>query len=263
MNLSAPKKMLNSEIRKLSGLRVVVVGASSGIGLQVAETLAAAGVRVGLAARRTGPLAELRQKYPGAVEYAAIDVNHAEAPARLEALVEALGGMDVYFHVAGVGFRNDALDPGLEADVIAANAAGFARMLAAAYDYFRRNGGRGRIAAVTSVAGTKGIGSMPAYSASKRCAQTYMQALEQLARQEGVEVEFTDIRPGWIDTPLLTPGTSHALEMTPQYAVPRIIRALAGHRRVAVIDWRWRIVVALWRLLPSWLWVRMRVKINI
>ena len=130
-------------------------------------------------------------------------------------------------------------------------------------DYFRRNGGRGRIAAVTSVAGTKGIGSMAAYSASKRCAQTYMQALEQLARQEGVEVEFTDIRPGWIDTPLLTPGTSHALEMTPQYAVPRIIRALAGHRRVAVIDWRWRIVVALWRLLPSWLWVRMRVKINI
>lgn len=251
------------DVRKLLGARVVIVGASSGIGLSVAEELAARGVHVGLAARRTDKLEALKRKYPDCVHFAAIDVNDPEAPAALAALVDATGGMDVYFHVAGIGYDNAELDPGREADVIATNAAGFARMLSAAYGYFRLSGRRGRIVGLTSVAGTKGIGSMAAYSASKRCAQTYMQALEQLAREQGVAVSFTDIRPGWIETPLLTPGTHHALEMSPAYAVPRIIRALAGRRRVAVIDWRWRVVVALWRLVPAALWVRMAPRISI
>ncbi|MDE6287069.1 MAG: SDR family NAD(P)-dependent oxidoreductase [Muribaculaceae bacterium] len=253
----------NKYLADFSGRRVVVMGASSGIGLQVARALAAAGVRVGLAARRTQQLEALKQEYPSLVECAAIDVNDSDAPARLMALIGELGGMDIYFHAAGIGVPNPGMDPDEEARVISTNAAGFARMLAAAYNYFRTSGHTGRIAAITSVAGTKGIGTMAAYSASKRCASTYMEALGQLAREEKVPVKFTDIRPGWIDTPLLTPGTRHAMEMTPQYAVPLIIRAIARGGRVAVVDWRWRMLVALWRLLPSWLWVRLKVNITI
>lgn len=240
--------------------KIIIMGASSGIGLMVAEAFASRGVKVGLAARHTESLRQLKSKYPETVEYASIDITHANAPQQLEVLIEKTGGMDIYFHVSGIGYNNPSLDPQREVDIINTNASGFARMLITAYRYFRDNKRRGRIAAVTSVAGTNGIGDMSAYSASKKCAQTYMVALEQLAHHEGADVRFTDIRPGWIRTPLLHSDEKYPLEMTLDYAVPQIIRAIVRAPRVAVIDWRWNLIVGLWRCIPTPLWIRMNLK---
>ena len=239
--------------------RIVIMGASSGIGLAVAREFASRGVRVGLAARHTSALRALREEYPDAVEYESIDITHNDAPAKLAQLIERLGGMDVYFHAAGIGYDNDGLDPHRQAEIFSVNSGGFARMLAAAYGYFRDSHRRGRIVAVTSVAGTKGIGSMAAYSASKAAASAYMVALEQLAYSEGVDVTFTDIRPGWIRTPLLRDDTVYPMEMSLPYVVPLIIRAIVRHPRVAVIDCRWRLVVALWSLLPDCVWTHIDI----
>lgn len=239
--------------------RMIITGASSGIGLRVAEALASRGFKLGLAARRTEMLRELKERYPDNVEYEAIDVTKKDAPERLNKLIERTGGMDIYFHVAGIGYDNPGLDPEREADMINTNSTGFARMVSAAYGYFRNNGRKGQIAAVTSVAGTNGIGEMAAYSASKRMAQTYLVALEQLAHKEKCDVTFTDIRPGWIKTPLLHEGRRYPLEMTLDYAVPGILRAIARKKRVAVIDWRWNVVVGLWRMVPNCIWTRMNV----
>lgn len=238
------------------------MGASSGIGLHVAEALASRGVRVGLAARRTAPLEELRLKYPDCVEYESIDVNKTNAPSLLGKLIKRLGGMDIYFHVAGIGYENLNLDPQREVDIINTNAAGFARMVSTAYRYFRDENVKGQIAAVTSVAGTNGIGRLSAYSASKRCAQTYLVALEQLANEEGADITFTDIRPGWIRTPLLLKSHEYPLEMSLEYAVPLIIRAIVKKERVAVIDCRWNLVVGLWRTIPNFLWTKVKMKIS-
>lgn len=242
--------------------RVIIMGASSGIGLRVAEELASRGIKVGMAARHTNAMRELKEKYPDMVEYASIDVTHANAPELLDKLIDKTGGMDIYFHVSGIGYENLTLDPQREVDIIATNAGGFARMLCAAYRWFRDNGKRGQIAAVTSVAGTNGIGRLSAYSASKKCAQTYMVALEQLANEEKADIVFTDIRPGWIRTPLLVPGLSYPMEMDLDYAVPQIIKAIVRKRRVAVIDWRWNLAVGLWRLIPDRVWTRMNIEIS-
>ena len=237
--------------------RIVIMGASSGIGLAVADEFASRGVKFGLAARHTKMFHDLRNKYPDMIEYESIDITHIDAPNKLAELIDKLGGMDVYFHVAGIGYENPGLEPQREAEIMATNAGGFARMLSAAYRYFRDNHRRGRIAAVTSVAGTNGIGQMASYSASKACAQTYMVALEQLAYSEGADVSFTDIRPGWIRTPLLHDDRAYPLEMSLDYAVPLIIRAIVEQPRVAYIDWRWGVVSALWRLIPDCLWTRL------
>lgn len=240
--------------------KIVIMGASSGIGLGVAEAFASRGVKVGLAARHTDKLHKLKEKYPDTVEYASIDITKPAATEKLNALIEKLGGMDIYFHVSGIGYENPELDPQREAEVINTNAAGFARMVSAAYDYFRNSNRKGRIAAVTSVAGTKGIGLLSAYSASKRCASEYMVALEQLANQQKVDITFTDIRPGWIRTPLLNDDDHYPLEMTLDQAVPLIIKAIVRHPRVAYIDWRWGVVAALWRMLPDCLWTRINYR---
>lgn len=239
--------------------RIIIMGASSGIGLAVAEALASRGVKTGLAARHTTQLRALKEKYPDFVEYESIDVNHNDGPKKLEELIDKLGGMDIYFHVAGIGYSNPTLDPHREAEVIATNAAGFARMVSAAYGYFRDNSRKGQIVALTSVAGTNGIGDMSAYSASKKCAQTYLVALEQLARKEKVDITFTDIRPGWIRTPLLEDGKSYPMEMSLEYVVPQIIRAIVKHPRIEYIDARWGALCAAWKAIPDAIWTKMSI----
>jgi len=232
------------------------MGASSGIGLKVAEAFASRGIMVGMAARHTEAMRRLKNKYPNNVEYLSIDVTHAGAPELMLKLIDMMGGMDIYFHVSGIGYENLELNPQREVEIISTNACGFARMLSSAYRYFRDNDIKGRIVAVTSVAGTKGIGRMSAYSASKKCAQAYMVALEQRANAEKSGVSFTDIRPGWIRTTLLVSSRKYPLEMCLDYAVPLIIKAVVRRRRVAVIDWRWNVVVGLWRLIPNFIWTR-------
>lgn len=237
--------------------KIVIMGASSGIGLASARILLRSGMRLGLASRRTEELARLADEFPGQVEYASIDICSPDAPAAMYALIDALGGMDVYFHVAGIGYDNPTLDPEREAKIVNTNATAFARMVSAAYKWMRDAGVRGQIAAVTSVAGTNGIGNMSAYSASKKFAQTYLVAMRQLAFIDKSGVDFTDIRPGWTTTALLKEGKQYPLQMTLDHVVPLILSAINHRRRVAVIDWRWAIVVALWRLIPNCLWVRM------
>lgn len=242
--------------------KIVIMGASSGIGLRVAEEFASRGIKVGLAARHTEAMRKLKQKYPDTVEYMSIDITHANSPHLLGELIEKIGGMDIYFHVAGIGYENLSLDPQREVDIISTNAGAFARMLSTVYRYFRDKGINGRIAAVTSVAGTNGIGRLSAYSASKKCAQTYMVALEQLANAEKARIRFTDIRPGWIRTPLLLPDVKYPMEMDLDYAVPLIIRAIVKAPRVAYIDARWEILASLWQCVPDALWTRMNMKIS-
>lgn len=242
--------------------KIIVMGASSGIGYRVAEALASRGVRIGVAARRTGPLEELAAKYPGMVEFASIDITKPEAVGQLGELAGRLGGMDIYIHVAGIGYENLDLDPEREVRIVETNAGGFARMLSAAYRWMRDNGVRGRIAAVTSVAGTKGMGRLSAYSSSKRFAQTYITALEQLSVAEKSGIRFTDIRPGWIKTPLLLDGHKYPMEMTLDYALPIILRAIAKGERVAYIDWRWGLLAAAWSRIPDPVWVRMNPPVS-
>lgn len=238
------------------------MGASSGIGLALAEALASRGVRIGVAARHTDTLKALAESYPGMLEVMSIDVTRRDAVERLSELAWRLGGMDVYIHVAGIGFDNSSLEPEREVDIVRTNAVGFARMVSAAYRYFRVNGIKGQIAAVTSVAGTRGIDRLAAYSASKSFDQTYLEAMRQLADADGSGITVTDIRPGWVRTPLLSGEASYPLEMEAERVVAGILRAIVRRKSVAVIDWRWQAVVSLWRLLPSALWVRMHLKLS-
>ncbi len=243
--------------------KILIMGATSGIGLHAAIAFAEKGYMVGAAGRNTAQLALLSDRFPRNVVTRRIDVDGADAPMQLHNLVEEMEGMDIYFHVAGIGLENAALHELEETEVVETNAVGFARMVCAAFRWFRdHNEGRGHIAAITSVAGTNGIGAISAYSASKAFDQYYLRALAQIARMSRMQLRFTDIRPGWVRTPLLAADETYPMCMTLDYAVPRIVRAIERRRRVAVIDWRWQAVVALWRMLPSALWVRMHLKLS-
>lgn len=241
--------------------KIMIVGATSGIGLRLAELLAAEGNIVGVAGRKDEVMESLAARYPENIVWEHIDITSDDAAARMKNLAGRMGGMDVYFHVSGVGYDNPDLEIAKEVATMHTNVVGFTRMIDAAFRYFRDVcGGKGQIAAITSVAGINGIGCMAAYSSSKKFQQTYLRSLNQLAASQHLDIRFTDIRPGWIRTPLLAPAESYPMEMTVDYAVCRILRALRRRRRVAVVDWRWNILVGLWRLIPNALWIRMPVR---
>lgn len=244
--------------------KILIVGATSGLGLRLVEIFAGKGYMVGAAGRHLGKLDEVASRYPeGRILTAAIDVTADDAPEQMDRLIDRMGGLDCYCHVAGVGFDNPDLDPRLEAAVMDTNATGLARMCSAAFRWFRdKNGGKGHIAAITSVAGTNGIGRLAAYSASKAAQQTYLRALCQLARMEKLRIGITDIRPGWVRTSLLGSDERYPMEMTPEYAARLIAGGIESGRRVVTVDLRWRLLVALWRMVPDWLWVRLPVEVS-
>lgn len=236
--------------------RAIVMGASSGIGQAVAERLLRRGWQLGLAARRVEPLRQLADRYPGQVVYADVDVNSAAAPMALRELIRRNGGMDLYFHASGIGKQNPELNPAIELDTMETNAKGFTRMVGEAFRYFREQGG-GHIACVTSIAGTKGLGPAPAYSATKALQNTYLQALEQLANSQSLNIRFTDLRPGFVDTPLLSGIHHYPLLLDVDSVADDIVRSVLRKRHVRVIDWRWRCVTTLWKLIPRWIWRKM------
>ena len=240
--------------------KIIIVGASSGLGFDAAEIFAQEGWRVGVLARRIEPLEMLKNKYPDNIQCAKIDVSHNEAGELLCNFISDFGGMDCYFHVAGICHENPELDVVKECLTDSTNVEGFTRMIATAFNYFREKGVKGQIAAITSVAGTKGLGDLAAYSASKRYQSTYLQAIEQIAKRENLPIKFTEIRPGWTRTPLIDSSRKYLMSMEARKVAHAAVKAIISKKRIAVIDWRWAIMTFLWRLLPSWLWVRLPIR---
>lgn len=233
--------------------RAIVIGASSGIGREVAQLLMKDGWTVGVAARREERLREI-----GAAACQQIDVTQDDATERLRQLIAALGGMDLFFYASGIGKQNRELHEDIELATVQTNALGFTRMIGEAYRYFAEQGS-GHIAAISSIAGTKGLGPAPSYSATKAMQNVYLQALEQQAHARGLNIRFTDIRPGFVDTALLSGDFRYPLMLKPEAVARSIVRAIKRHRHVRVIDWKYRLITALWRRIPRCVWRRIKL----
>ena len=240
--------------------RAIVIGASSGIGREVARLLISEGWTVGVAARREAMLQDL-----GAAATACIDVTAEEATRRLRQLIADVGGMDLFFYASGIGHQNRQLREDIELSTMQTNGLGFTRMIGEAYRYFaarqEHEGSKewSHIAAITSIAGTKGLGPAPAYSATKAMQNVYLQALEQQAHQRGLRIRFTDIRPGFVDTALLKGDFRYPMMLQPKNVAREIVSAIKAHDHIRVIDWRYRLLTAFWRRIPRCLWRHFRL----
>lgn len=239
--------------------KAIIIGATSGIGKEVAHQLVQKGWVVGIAGRREELLNELCDRYPQYMFHERIDVTDNDAPERLRHLTEAIGGMDLFLLCAGIGSQNMELKEDIELDTIRTNVLGFTRLIGAAFRYFAQQSNGGHIAIISSIAGTKGLGAAPSYSASKRFQNTYLEALVQLAHLRHLPIRFTDIRPGFVDTDLLKNGR-YPMLMRPSTVASRIVKAVEKSKRVVVIDFRYRLLTFFWKLIPRLLWERLPVR---
>ena len=235
--------------------KAIIIGATSGIGQEVAKCLLLEGWKIGVAGRRQSSLENLQRAAPDQIQIQALDVTQEDASEKLNLLIDKLGGMDLFLLSSGIGFQNMDLNMEVELNTAHTNVAGFIRMVDTAFMYFKKNGG-GHLAVISSIAGTKGLGVAPAYSATKRFQNTYIDALEQLSHLQKLHIRFTDIRPGFVDT-AMAKGEGLFWVTPVDKAVKQIKKAISKKKKVAFISKRWRYVTILFRLLPSAIYCRM------
>ena len=236
----------------------IIMGATSGLGKGVALGLLKEGFIIGIAGRRSEELEKIKALAPERIHTKVIDVTTDDAPSLLLQLIGEMGGMDIYFHSSGYGKQNEALLLDIERKTVLTNSYGFTQMVDTAFNYFKQENRSGRIAIISSIAGTKGLGASPSYSATKRFDWIYLEALAQLAHMQKLDIKFTDIRPGFVATDFIA-GSTYPMQMTADYTVRHIIKAVLKGKRKATIDWKYRILCFFWQLVPSCLWERMKI----
>ncbi len=239
--------------------KAIVIGATSGIGMEVAKCLANKGWQVGIAGRRTERLAALQQQVADITCYKQIDITDNQAATQLYDLIEQTGGMDLYFHSSGIGWQNTQLDLDKELNTTLTNGVGFVRMIDAAFQWFATHQHAGRIACISSIAGTKGLGAAPAYSSTKRFQSHYMECLSQLAHMHHLPISFTDIRPGFVATDLIA-GSHFPLQLDAKKVAHNIVKAIEQGKGIKIIDWRYWLLTKLWQLIPRSIWTRLPIQ---
>lgn len=232
--------------------KIIVVGATSGLGRMLAERYIRDGHVVGIVGRRGDKLAEVAKGHPEVHCLKADVTDVGRIATHLAALAGEMGGLDLLVLCSGVGRMNPDLDYVLELPTVDTNVRGWTAVADWAFSYFMQQG-HGHLAAISSVAGIRGLAPAPAYSASKAYQIHYLEALRQRARISRKRVCVTDVRPGFVRTPLLSHPEKLFWVDEPEKAVRAIYRVISARKKKAVITRRWAFLAPWMRIAPEWL----------
>ena len=214
----------------------LITGASSGIGATLARHLAAGGTKVVLAARREEALLELEAEITAAGGKAEIQVLDVSDPEHTEAVVRGLDerlDFDLVIANAGVGKERWAGKLSWEdcRQVIMVNVCGAVATLTGAIPGMIARG-HGHLVGISSVAQYRGLPRNASYSASKAFLSTFLESMRIDLHGTGVSV--TDVRPGFVDTPMSASVKQKFLEVDTDYAAKTILNAV-DHRRGVLV----------------------------
>src|SRR4051812_26539951 len=239
--------------------RIIITGASSGIGAALARHYAKSEVTLGLIARRETALQELAAGLSVPAQLFPLDVRDSAAMrAAAAAFITRHGCPDLVIANAGVStgtLTEMPEDLAAFQDVLDINVVGmvhtFQPFIAA-----MRAARRGTLVGIASVAGYRGLPGAAAYSASKAAAISYLESLRVELRQSGVKV--VTICPGYIATPMTAQNPYPMPFMLSAEAAARIMIDLIDRGKTyAVIPWQMAIVARVLRVLPNFVYDRL------
>ncbi|MHB8670145.1 MAG: SDR family NAD(P)-dependent oxidoreductase [Acidimicrobiales bacterium] len=231
---------------ELAGRRVLVTGASSGIGAALAERFARAGAVVGICARREERLVEVvsrcRRHSPGSRHWVCDFADPGSVDALARSVLDQFGGVDVLVNNAGIPKRRHVtrLDPDTVTSVMQVNYLSPVRLTLALLPQMIERG-EGRIVSVSSVAATLSSPGEAAYSASKAALAVFSESMSIDLWDSGVKAMV--VYPGVVDTDLFSlpdndPFAGGVDAITVDEAVEAIFEGLeAGLAQVYVPGW--------------------------
>lgn len=217
--------------------RMLVIGATSGIGRALVEAARARGYEAVAAGRRVNLLEEIGG------ETLELDATAPDALGKIEAV-----GADTVVFNAGFGQRSETPDWALTEQTLRLNVLAFERVAQWALTRCET------FAATASVAGLRGLERTNGYSASKAYMITALEGYRRLARHGGFRCRYVTLLPGFVDTEM--GKASDFWKCSTSEAAFCILRALERGRRVAYVTPRWRWIGVLMRLMPRALFER-------
>lgn len=234
--------------------KVIVVGASSGIGEAMARQLASEGANVAIVARREAELSRLAAEQPSKLRPYVHDVaNLDEVPALFERIEQELGGVDALVYAAGAMPKIEEHEYAFDKDraMVNVNLLGAMAWMNQAAKRFE-TAQSGTILGISSIAGERGRRGNPAYCSTKAALSAYLEALRNRCSRYGVNV--VTIKPGFVDT-AMTRGMKGLfwLISAEQAAKTSLALARRGTSAAAFVPSRWALVAFIVRSLPSFI----------
>jgi len=239
--------------------RIIITGASSGIGAALARVYAARGATLGLMARRRPELDQLAASLACRYEIYPLDVRDADAlGGAARHFVAEHGCPDAVIANAGISvgtLTDHTSDTAVFREVIDTNLVGmvntFQPFLAP-----MRAARAGVLVGMASVAGYRGLPGAEAYSASKAAAISYLESLRVELHGSGVGV--LTICPGFIATPL-TAKNPYPMPflMSADEAAAKMASLIERRKSYAVIPWQMAVAARVLRVVPNWLYDRL------
>jgi short-subunit dehydrogenase len=235
---------------------ILITGATSGIGKELAVQLAAKGHKVGLMGRRSEKLQEIKNSIGELAFIRTLDVtNLEEAEIVYKELIDEMGGFDMIILNAGVGgdkimslWKDDKLT--IEVNVLA-----FAHGLHFAFNYFRRQG-HGHIVGMSSLASHLASYKAADYTASKHFISNYMTGFRQKAKRIPADITITDIKPGFVKSEMTENVRGMFWVADTDKAVAQMVKAIEKKRNIVYITKRWRIMAIIAKMVPQFVWDR-------
>lgn len=233
--------------------RVLLVGATDGIGLALASRYVRRGRDVGVVGRNPQKLERVIRRLRDENDEPRTGGVHCDVtdegavPGAFERALDGLGGLDLMVYCAGVRVDGETAGERYAAatEMLDVNLAGAIHFLELAADHCAEEGA-GHLAAIGSVAGDWARPRDPSYGASKAGLHAYLEGLRMRLRGTGVRV--STIKPGSVDTRMLSGDPPGAIE--PEDAAGRIQEGLDAGREVFYVPGWWRLVSLGLRLLP-------------
>ncbi len=233
--------------------KVIIIGATSGIGRTLAQLYVNDGYLVGISGRRKELLDSFQTEFP-AVITACFDVTGNDNIKHLQSMITQLGGLDILIYNSGYGEPSKKLMWEIEKQTTLTNVNGFVEIANFVFNYFVTQG-QGQIAGISSIASNRGNSWAPAYSASKAYMSNYLEGLHMKAAKLKLDISATDIQPGFVKTKMAK-GNKQFWVSSPGKAALQIYKAIEAKKRRAYITKRWWVVARAMRLLPYWIYKR-------
>ncbi|MBC7886682.1 MAG: SDR family NAD(P)-dependent oxidoreductase [Ferruginibacter sp.] len=232
--------------------KVIIIGATSGIGRALAILYIQNNWLVGVTGRRRELLDSLQLEFPANVITECFDVTKEDNIECIKNLTQQLGGLDLLIYNSGYGEPSPGLDWEIDKTTTAINVQGFVEIVNFTFNYFVLEG-KGHIAATSSIAGNRGNSFAPAYSASKAFMSNYMEGLYLKAVRLKLPIYITDIQPGFVQTKMAKAERQFWVATTGK-AATQIYTAINRKKRIAYITKRWWLVAKIMRALPMFLY---------
>lgn len=235
--------------------KIVIIGATSGIGYELTRRMLLQGYKVGGCGRREEILQKMKKELSPNFSYQKLDIRETEKiESILNQLISKLGGMDICIVSSGISEPNPKLEWKLEENVFRTNILGYAAAAGFAVRYFMDQQ-HGHLIGITSLTKYFPNKTSSAYNASKIFESNYLDSMRY--RMQGENLFVTEICPGFIDTPIVNRKRKITLMAPVDKAVKQIIKAIESKKKKVIITKRWKLLRWLIPLTPDWVFKKL------